>query len=98
MVWLYYFIKIAGIYTQTQVVCESTRALLHQPCVKNARRWAASTALFALLSCKIPVHLFAKPPAEVHNARQCSGIVCAFRLVELQNTCASIRQTTYRGA
>jgi len=34
----------------------------------------------------------------VENARQCSGIVCAFRLVELQNTCASIRQTPYRGA
>jgi hypothetical protein len=58
----------------------------------------ALSVLFALLSCKIPAHLFAKPPAEVHNARQCSGIVCAFRLVELQNTCASIRQTTCRGA
>jgi hypothetical protein len=48
--------------------------------------------LFALLSCKIPAHLFAKPPAEVHNAHQCSGIVCAFRLVEAQNNGASIRK------
>ncbi len=52
----------------------------------------ALTVLFALLSCKIPAHLFAKPPAEVHNARQCSGIVCAFRLVEAQNHGASIRK------
>jgi len=58
----------------------------------------ALSVLFALLSCKTPAHLFAKPPTEMHNARQCSGIVCAFRHVELQNTCASIRQTTCRNA
>jgi hypothetical protein len=57
----------------------------------------ALSVLFALLSCKIPAHLFAKPPTEVHNARQCSGIVCAFRLVELQSNGSSIRKLLAMG-
>jgi hypothetical protein len=41
----------------------------------------ALSVLFALLSYKIPAHLFAKPPTEVHNARQCTTLAALFALL-----------------
>jgi hypothetical protein len=46
----------------------------------------ALSALFASLRHKIPAHLFAKPPTEVHNARQCPALAALFALLRYKIT------------